>query len=137
MKNKLCYVSLFFCISCALAVAADDLKDVLASVRQVYSTMIPFYQKLYDCTPYSTHIDDMNYKIFGKENSKCHVTIGSYNCYFPLDIAKQYSTISEKDARQKIDQIDSRQSFYASTEEKSSKMINNFHNQYCRTEWEY
>ena len=137
MKRILLIVVVFLLAQTVVRAISDEAsyKQTLGAIRNSYTSMFPFYRKLYDCTEYSATLQDIKYEILGRENQKCHVKMGSDNCYFPMDIAKQYSTISEKSARQKINQIDSQKSFYFSTDEPASQIINNFHNQYCKIEW--
>lgn len=120
----------------AVVADEDSVEKLLDDIRASYVRMLPFYRKLYDCTQYSTSVNNVPHSILGKENQKCHVKMGSYNCYFPLSIMRQYSLTLEKDARSKIDQIDSQDSFSYSTDEKATQNIQNYNDQYCTIEWQ-
>mgnify|MGYP006988885852 CR=1 FL=1 len=138
MKKIYVLLSLCLIIPMSLTVNAsneDDYKEVLNTYKQYFRGMLPYYQKLYDCTSYSISMDkEMKYQILGKENGKCHVKMGSYNCYFPMDVAKQYSTMGDKYTRKKIDDITSKQELYMSTDEKESQYMDGLQNQYCKIE---
>lgn len=138
MNNAVLFLLLLCIINPLPVIASDnyDYKEALDTYKQYFRGMIPYYQKLYDCTPYSTNIDkEMKYQILGKENGKCHVKMGSYNCFFPIEVAKQYSTTGEKYTRKKIDDITTKQELYISTEEKETQYLNDLQNKYCKIEW--
>ena len=133
---KKIYLLLFLCLMMAVpsfvyAYSDNGYEEELNSFKQHFKGMIPYYQKIYDCFPYSVNME-VNYSIIGKENNKCHVKIGSANCYLPMNIAKQYSTTGVNFARKKLDEIITKKEYHFSTDEKEWQYFNSIQNQYCK-----
>ena len=125
--KKIFFILLLLCLF--NPVYASD--DVLDSIVDSYTKVMPFYQKLSNCTPYTNNYHGMVYKIYGLSNNSCHMSIASYDCYLPRNIYPTYSSRMVQVYNKKIMQAKSGR-FYASSAESEAQYGQNILNTYCK-----
>lgn len=67
-------------------------RSVSKELKLYYTSMLPFYENLYDCEPYITNVNETNYQVVGLKDDVCHVKFGGYNCQIPDYAARQYAS---------------------------------------------
>lgn len=110
-----------------------QIKKIQNEIKQGYRKLLPYYQKIYNCTKYSVTVGGWTFQIVGMENNKCHVKKISnevpenpIHCYYPVDVAKKYSKVAEKHTKNMINEL-----VISSDYEDSTQYINEMDSKYC------
>ena len=148
------YRVLFLILASICIVTAVKSHNYLDFVVDEYSRLMPFWQKMASCTPYQVlipYIDKSSpyakelpdianknkvYKVFGtNDNNSCHVKIQNYDCYFPMNIAKEYANIEFAYSKKKIENIKKNSSFSASSGEAEMQKTAQYNSTYCKLQF--
>ena len=147
------YTAIFLILAglCTIIVAKGY--NYLDFVVDEYSKLMPFWQKMASCTPYTVSVPYVNpnspyanelsdiagkekvYKVFGMKDNSCHVKIQSYDCYFPINIAKEYANTEMAYSRNKITEIKKSKSYNASSRDAEMQKISQYNKSYCKLQF--
>lgn len=105
----------------------EEIKDAKNYLR----SKIVYTQKLYDCTPFQTELFGEYTRIIGREKSRCHVQIQNVDCYYPTDVAKQYSRASESFLRKMIDELDTKGTMNKTLMNEDLQQMKRINYKYC------
>ena len=130
MKKIVKYIFVLSFIPLSVFAAKYDAFD---DMKSAYSNLIPFYQNMYNCTPY-VYKDwgGTIYQVYGKENNFCHIKQGSKNCYYPIDVSNKYAANSIIVSKKKISDLEKGKFNYSTDNYYESGYFTETDAKYCK-----
>ena len=144
---------IFLILICCFSITIAKCYNYFDFVVDEYSKLIPFWQKMESCTPYTVSIPYVNpnssyvkelpdiadkkkvYKVIGIEDDCCHVKMQSYDCHFPISIAKEYARTKRAYSEKKIAEIKKNKNYNVSSSDAEIQKIAQYNNSYCKLQF--